>query len=268
MAILCVLHNDDSREGQPDDIALCSDTVEIGFFGSKIYPPLLGQIIRMPRLTRRGLPRTGLRAPYPSSRSSAPGSPALVWPERLSSALLPRRQLGILGHWPQEVRDLAIPLYKRSLLLHSVPSLKWLLAVPILEGTDLSAPLSNRQSRFRHLAKRVLAEAYAATTGAGAHRFQRGGIAELSHGRAGFARSIHGSPPRLGALRSFICFSGRSLCGDRRRYARRRPQESRPRPDLPCSWPSVGWCSRTGDAASTDTPRCRRCMPAAPGERR
>ena len=182
MAILCVLNNDDSREGQPDDIALCSDTVEIGFFGSKIYPPLLGQIIRMPRLTRRGLPRTGLRAPDPSSRSSAPGSPALVWPERLSSALLPRRQLGILGHWPQEVRDLAIPLYKRSLLLHSVPSLKWLLAVPILEGTDLSAPLSNRQSRFRHLAKRLLAEAYAATTGAGAHRFQRGGIAELSHG--------------------------------------------------------------------------------------
>ena len=85
-----------------------------------------------------------------------------------------------MSTWPAEIRDLAIPLYERGLLVHCLPYYGSWLWDTLTADSDLAAVPTTRQ--FGRLAQQVLAEAGAPAAGVGAHSFRRGGAAELAHG--------------------------------------------------------------------------------------
>lgn len=191
--MLAVMHDaglryDDGREGQLGDMLFFPDAVDVGIFGSKTDPLLVGQTAQMP---------AGQDAPF--DRPS--GARAIVEVirrglERL--AALPPEVLGpmaarlgqtfsadtgselAMSTWPDEVRALASPLYARGLPVHCLPYYGSWLWAPLTAETDLAATLSTGE--FIRMMRRTLAEAGVPTAGMAAHSARRGSAAALAHG--------------------------------------------------------------------------------------
>ena len=182
------LRYDDTREGQLGDVSFYEDVVEMGIFGSKTDRFRAGQVAQLP-------------PPPPAPDAQASGARALLEVTRhglrrlldLDPAVLSTlaRRLaesfprdsptpGAMATWPQEIRDLALPLYGKGLLVHCLPYYGTWLWERLGPESNLAATLSTQQ--FGDLAKRVLADAGHPTGGIGAHSMRRGGAAELAHG--------------------------------------------------------------------------------------
>ena len=182
------LRYDDTREGQLGDVLIYPDTVELSVFGTKTDHRLTGQVCQMPGSasasetsgvsallegTRRGLQRL----------ASLPDEVFSVLAGRLASSFPNDRAVpSAMSTWPACVRDEALPLYDRGLLVHCLPYYgNWLWA-PLTVDSDLSQTLTT--SQFVSQAKSALAAAGIDTSRFGAHSLRRGGAAELTHGGA------------------------------------------------------------------------------------
>ena len=191
--MLAVMHDaglryDDGREGQLGDMLFFPDAVDVGIFGSKTDPLLVGQTAQMPN---------GADAPF----DRATGAQAIVEVirqglERLHA--LPADTLGpmatrlcqtfpedsgtesAMATWPDAVRALAAPLYARGLLVHCLPYYGSWLWAPLTADTDLAATLSTGE--FIRMMRRTLAAAGVPTAGMTAHSARRGAAAMLTHG--------------------------------------------------------------------------------------
>ena len=126
-----------------------------------------------------------------------------------------------LSTWPSLIRDLDVPLCERGLLVHCLPYYGSWLWEGITEDMGLTAVPSARQvARLQ------------AGVGGGALSVGSGPIASAATvaRRSRPAHPFGGPPPCFGALHNSVRVPSRSLSGDRRHLARRRPLESRPWP--------------------------------------
>lgn len=182
------LRYDDSREGQLGDVLFFPDGVDVSVFGSKTDPLLAGQTAQLPpphdpaadsvsgaraltETTRRGLERlTALDAA--TFRAVA---------DRLARSF-PADQAtpAAMATWPDAVRDLALPLYARGLLVHCLPYYGRWLWEPITPETDLSATLPTAE--FARRVRSTLAASGVPTERVAAHSMRIGSAATLIHG--------------------------------------------------------------------------------------
>ena len=182
------LRYDDTREGQLGDVLIYPDTVELSVFGTKTDHRLTGQVCQMPGSasasetsgvsallegTRRGLQRL----------AALPAEVFSVLADRLARSFPNDRAVpSAMATWPACVRDEALPLYDRGLLVHCLPYYGTWLWAPLTVDSDLSQTLTT--SQFVSQAKIALAAAGIDTSRFGAHSLRRGGAAELTHGGA------------------------------------------------------------------------------------
>ena len=85
-----------------------------------------------------------------------------------------------MSTWPDSVRDLALPLYARGLLVHCLPYYGRWLWETITVDTDLSATLSTAE--FARLVRSTLTEAGIPADGVAAHSMRVGAATTLVHG--------------------------------------------------------------------------------------
>lgn len=182
------LRYDDTREGQLGDVLIYPDTLELPVFGSKTDHTLAGQVCQMPGSasasdtsgvaallegTRRGLQRL----------AALPDDIFSVLADRLARSFPSDRSVpSAISAWPPSVRDEALPLYSRGLLVHCLPYYGTWLWAPLTVNSDLSQTLTT--SQFVSQAKAALSAAGIDTSRFGAHSLRRGGAAELTHGGA------------------------------------------------------------------------------------
>ena len=182
------LRYDDSREGQLGDVLFFPDGVDVSVFGSKTDQMLLGQTAQMPSpgedpasgvsgaraltdTTRRGLER--LAALDADTFRAVAARLAAAFPEDSQTP-------SAMSTWPDSVRDLALPLYARGLLVHCLPYYGRWLWETITADTDLSATLSTAE--FARLVRSTLTEAGIPAAGVAAHSMRVGAATTLVHG--------------------------------------------------------------------------------------
>ena len=188
------LRYDDTREGQLGDVSFYGDVVEMGIFGSKTDRLRTGQVAQLPAppdvapSEDPDAPPSGARALLEVTRHGLRRLLALepavlqVLGRRLAASFPTDAPTPLaMATWPQEIRELALPLYRQGLLVHCLPYYGSWLWEPLSADSNLAATLSTQQ--FGDLAKRVIASAGHSTAGMGAHSMRRGGAAELAHGQ-------------------------------------------------------------------------------------
>ena len=207
---------DDAHEGQLGDHLWFeqSRVVDIGIFGSKTDPMLLGQpgVMIWPEDPESGANRVlrGIQA----------GLERLVaLPSEVLATITTRFRtkhgysgtpgVSAMRTWPACVLDVANRLYSMGLPVHCLSIYgRWLVDKLDVE-TDLSAPIP--YNAFLRSIKRILAAAGLDAAGVGAHSFRRGGTAERIEEGASNSQIMHLLRHRSTASgRTYILSSARS----------------------------------------------------------
>ena len=184
------LRYDDTREGQLGDVLIYPDTLELPVFGSKTDHTLAGQVCQMPG-SASASDTSGVAALLEGTRRGLQRLAALsddifsVLADRLACSFPNDRSVpSAMSAWPPSVRDEALPLYSRGLLVHCLPYYGTWLWAPLTVNSDLSQTLTTSQFVSHWQAKAALSAAGIDTSRFGAHSLRRGGAAELTHGGA------------------------------------------------------------------------------------
>lgn len=207
---------DDAQEGQLGDHLWFpqSRLVDVGIYGSKTDPMLLGQpgmmvwpedaasgANRLLRGTRAGLERL---AALPSDVLAA-----IVSRFRIKHSYAGVPGVAAMRTWPPPVLEAANALYAKGLPVHCLPVFGRWLVDDLVAETDLSAPVP--YNAFLRSIRRIMAAAGIATADVGAHSFRRGGTAERVEEGASNVQIMHLLRHRSAASgRTYILSSARS----------------------------------------------------------
>ena len=200
MAIMSAasLRYDDAHEGQLGDICWFNGVADLSLFGTKTDPLLLGQSAVLPASSD---PASGFQAALEGTRLGLQRLRALpaetVRPMAAAFAAgLPASALGAgpdeLAAWPQDIRDLAAPLYALGLPVHCLPLLGAWQYERLTADSDLAAPMA--RSEFVSTTRQLLAESGIEVGRVGAHSFRRGSAGALFH--AGLGTDVVGAALR------------------------------------------------------------------------
>jgi len=183
------LRYDDAFEGQLGDICWFRDSADLSLFGTKTDHLLRGQAAVIPA---SHAPASGFQAALEGARlglqrllalpADTVRALAASFTERLS---VQERGSGPaeLAAWPQEIRDLAAPLYELGVPVHCLPLLGEWQYERLTAASDLGAPMA--RSEFVCTSRQVLGELGVDVTHVGAHSFRRGSAGALFHAGLG-----------------------------------------------------------------------------------
>ena len=187
---------DDAHEGQLGDHLWFhqSRVVDIGIFGSKTDPMLLGQpgVMVWPEDPESGANRV-LRGVQAALERLVALPPEVLAPIatrfRTKHGYSGTPGVSAMRTWPAGVLHVANRLYSTGLPVHCLPIFGRWLVDKLDTETDLSAPIS--YTAFLRSIKRILAAAGLDAAGVGAHSFRRGGTAERIEEGASNSQIMH-----------------------------------------------------------------------------